>query len=64
MVKPLLVPSHPDAAVRWLAANLARTAKSPYEETLPAWELPGKRWLRVRQRLERELEQHVVRPPR
>ena len=64
MAKPLPAPSHPDAAVRWLAANLARTAKSPYEESLPAHVLPGKRWLKVRERLELELARHVVRPPR
>jgi len=64
MAKPRLVPSHPDAAVRWLAAHLTRTAKSPYEESLPGHELPGKRWLKVRERLEAELARHVVRPPR
>jgi hypothetical protein len=64
MAKPLPVPSHPDAAVRWLAERLALTAKSPYEETLPGRMLPDKMWLKVRQGLENELARHVIRPPR
>ena len=64
MAKPLPAPSHPDAAVRWLADKLARSAKSPYEATLSAKAVPGKSWLKVRQQLENELARHVVRPSR
>ena len=64
MVKPMPAPNHPDAAVRWLADRLARSAKTAYEETLPSQALPAKAWLSVRQRLEFELRQHVVRGSR
>jgi hypothetical protein len=60
MADPRAAPRHPDAAVRWLADWLRRSAKSPYEQTLPASALPGKSWLMVRGRLETELERHIV----
>ncbi len=64
MLKPIPAPSHPDAAARWLADRLARTATSPLEELLTPQAVSDKSWLKVRQRIENELAEYVVRVPR
>ena len=59
MAKPAPVPSHPDAAARWLANQLAAVARPETggQPTTP----PRETWLETRQRIEFALDLHVVR---